>query len=105
MTNSGELNQRLQQLERRTKGLSYALAFWVIAFMTQLVGMFGTGYYVRRPFFSKTTAALQSVGDGSVGLYLWDSERNLRAELVVNADGSPRLVLFDENKKELFRVP
>jgi hypothetical protein len=54
---------------------------------------------------SATGAALETVASGRTGLYFFDRQHVLRAELGLEPDGSPSLVLRDKENKVLFKAP
>jgi hypothetical protein len=105
-THGQVLAERIGRLEKKLKSSRLLLG---IGILLLIVKAFGDSFFTRDVYLTNTasgaTAAIQTERSGRTGLYFFDHQLVVRAEIGLEADGSPSLVLRDKENKVLFKAP
>ena|SRR2546427_59544 len=99
------LAEKFARLERKVRSARLTVLIWVaLAFLLMWMRFYDRDVILSNKV-SQTTVALETVASGKTGLYLFDPRHTIRAELGLEPDGSPTLVLRDKDGKVMFKAP
>jgi hypothetical protein len=99
------LAERFAQVERRVRSTRYTVFIWVALAILLMWMKFYDRDVILSNKVSETSAAFETVASGKTGLYFFDANHAIRAELGLEPDGSPNLILRDKDGKVLFKAP